>query len=276
MAPSDAAAGLRVIDVSRRFQGLLALDSVSIDVPPGELVGLVGPNGAGKSTLIQIVSGFLRPSSGTVTAHGRSITGLRPEHIAALGVIRTFQTSRVFPALTVMESVLIGAHLHILRDGPTRLTPPYAEFLLALVRRGRYEARIREAEASCEAILRSFGDLLWPHRDDPAASLSYANRRRLEIARALVAEPSILLLDEPTAGMNPTESEELADRIQSIHETNPSLGILLVEHKMHIVRRLCTRVEVLNQGKTIASGTADAVLSDTAVIDAYLGTGRRS
>lgn len=274
-APSPANVLLEVETVSRRFGGLTAVDSVSLQITPGELVALVGPNGAGKSTLLQLINGMLHPDSGVLRLNGSDITHLPPEAIALRGISRTFQTSRVFPGLTVWDSVRVGLQ-PFLRGGDRFGRPVGAavETLSALLGPPGYRRRQQEIDHKVEEVLRLFGDRLWPHRYDLAQSLSYANRRRLEIARALVADPLLLLLDEPAAGMNPTETAELAKLISRLREQRPSLSIMLVEHKMQFVRRLADRVLVLDQGKLIAAGKPDEVLALPQVVAAYLGSRR--
>lgn len=180
----------------------------------------------------------------------------------------------MFPALSVWESVMVGAQPALLKNGSDRLLNPCAEVLCALLRPSFWKRRIVEQEHAAETALRLFGDRLWPRREQPAFSLSYANRRRLEIARLLVANPRYLLLDEPTAGMNPTETEEMTDLLLDLRKTNPSVGMLVVEHKLSMVRRIADRVVVLNQGKILVEDRPDQALDHPAVIEAYLGQSR--
>jgi len=263
---------LRLQSLTRHFGGLTATDDVSLEIPQGQLLAVVGPNGAGKSTLIQLITGFLRPDSGHIRFDGHDITGRKPEAIAALGVARTFQTSRVFPGLSVFDSVMVGVQAELLGGGrwPHR-RGPFRELLDVLLHRRAYREQLRSLETRAEQVLQLFGERLWPHRDSPAFGLSYANRRRLEIARALVAEPRLLLLDEPTAGMNPTETAELTELIHQLHADRPDLTIVLVEHKLHVVRRLAHRVVVMNQGAVLVDETPEEALDDPRVIEAYLG-----
>nr|WP_209318492.1 ABC transporter ATP-binding protein [Falsiroseomonas selenitidurans] len=273
-------AALALKGVTRRFGGLVATDDVSFTVPGGQLLAIVGPNGAGKSTLVQLITGFVRPDAGHIRLGAREITRLAPEAISALGVARSFQTSRIFPGLTVMESVLVGTQVALIGGG--RQPPAFggpkppafgvlAEAAAVLFGLPRYAARRRALEARAAATLQLFGDRLWPRRDQPAFSLSYANRRRLEIARALVAEPDLLLLDEPTAGMNPTETGELAELIAQLHAARPALTIVMIEHKLQVVRQLATRVIVMNHGSVLVDATPAAALADPRVVTAYLG-----
>lgn len=273
--PSFVASGLGVDNLSRHFNGVKAVDGVSFSLVEGETVALVGPNGAGKSTLIQLLSGVVKPTSGRILLGGRRIDGRSPEHIARLGLGRSFQTSRVFPALSVWDSVMLGTQVHMLRSRRGKhLVNPLFEVAGELLGAGLWRPRRAQAEARAEAALRRFGDRLWPRRDQPAFSLSYANRRRLEIARVLAAQPRFLLLDEPAAGMNPTETAELTDLLLALRAEQPALGILVVEHKLSLVRRIADRVVVLNQGRVLVSGTPADALDHPDVVEAYLGRTR--
>jgi branched-chain amino acid transport system ATP-binding protein len=265
-------AGLRLRDLSVRFGGLRAVDGVTLDVAPGEFVGIVGPNGAGKSTLIQTVTGFVKPTGGSIAFAGRRLDGLAPEVIAAMGVARTFQTSRVFPALTIGESVLVGTQRRMIGGGRApRRFGPLLEPLAVLAGLPSYRRAKEEAQARAERIMKLFGERLWPRRDQPSHSLSYANRRRLDIARALVADPDLLLLDEPTAGMNPTESHELADLLLELRRSFPQLAVVMVEHKLDVVRRLADRAVVMGQGAVIVDADPDTAFAHPEVTAAYLG-----
>jgi len=264
--------GIRVQGVSRHFNGVKAVDDVSFTLAPGETLALVGPNGAGKSTLIQLVSGVDRLSSGRIELDGRRIDRLPPERIARLGVGRSFQTSRVFPALTVWDSVMLGTQARLLaRPEGGHLSNPLYEMLACLLRPAGWRKRVARQEDMARDTLQLFGDRLWPRRGQPAFSLSYANRRRLEIARVLSGRPDYLLLDEPAAGMNPTETAELTELLLALRRMRPELGILVVEHKLSLVRRVADRVIVLNQGKVLAQGAPDHALDHPEVVEAYLG-----
>lgn len=273
VAPEKVAAtGLLIDDVTVQFGGLKAVANATIRVAPGEFVGIVGPNGAGKSTLVQTITGFVRPTTGRISLDGERLDGLSPEVIASRGVARTFQTSRIFPALTIEESVLVGTQRSLIGGGraPRRFgafVEPFAALTgMANYRRGQAEARER-----AEAVMKLFGDRLWERRDRPAHSLSYANRRRLDIARALAAEPDVLLLDEPTAGMNPTESHELADLLIDLHERFPAMAIVMIEHKLDVVRRLARRAVVMGQGAVLIDDDPDTAFAHPEVAAAYLG-----
>lgn len=268
--------GLHVDRVSRHFSGVKAVSGVSFTLAPGETLALVGPNGAGKSTLIQLLSGVDRLSSGHIFLNGKRIDRLPPERIARLGVGRSFQTSRVFPALTVWDSVMLGTQARLLRKDSGRLINPVYELFATLFGFAAWRRRVQQQEAAARDTLQMFEDRLWPRRDQPAFSLSYANRRRLEIARVLVSRPDFILLDEPAAGMNPTETAELTDLLLNLRRLRPELGILVVEHKLSLVRKVADRVIVLNQGEVLAEGDPDHVLDHPEVVEAYLGRQRRA
>jgi branched-chain amino acid transport system ATP-binding protein len=232
---------LTVDGLSRRFGGLQAVHELTFAVADGEVVALIGPNGAGKTTVFALLSGFLQPDAGRVTFRGRSVVGLPPHAIAALGMARTFQIVRPFPRLTVLRNVMIGAL-------------------------GRHpEARVAERKA--RAVLDEVG--LAARAQDPARALTLAERKRLELARALATEPALLLLDEVMAGLNATEVERTVDLIRTINRRG--VAVLLIEHVMRAVMSLAARIVVLNYGRRIAEGPPDAVANDPRVIDAYLG-----
>jgi branched-chain amino acid transport system ATP-binding protein len=266
-APPDPAAGdqadrpvLEFDRVSLSFGGLRALSELELNVRDREVVSVIGPNGAGKTTVFNVITGIYQPSSGDVRFAGRSIAGQSPHGIARLGIARTFQSLRLFLNMSVIENVIAATY------GGTRATP--AESILHLPRARREE---REVRALAEDILSFFGQRLAGYRwDQPAYSLSYANRRRLEIARALATRPRLLLLDEPAAGMNPTETHEVTELIGRLRAER-DVAILVIEHDMHVVEGCSDRVIALDHGVKIAEGDFDEVAGHPAVVEAYMG-----
>ena len=246
--------------VERAFGGVRAVDRASFTVAPGEVHGLIGPNGAGKTTLLNLVSGLIRPTSGAIRLDGTRLDRLPPHRIAARGVTRTYQNIRLFPALRVVENVIVGQHL--VRQGAS------------LLKRMLFqpEARAEEGAARERALtlLRRVG--LAERAEEKAANLSYGEQRRVEIARALASDPRVLLLDEPTAGMNPVEVSAIAELIREVARGGRS--VLLVEHNVKLVMNVCQRITVLNFGKVIAEGPPAEVAAHPAVIAAYLGSER--
>jgi len=247
---------LEIKNVSQEFGGLLALDRVSMTVEKGEIFGLIGPNGAGKTTLFNLITGIYRPSSGELWFEGRSIGGLRPYRIANVGIGRTFQNIRLFKKLSVLDNVRVGMH-SVSRAG----------FVSAMLYTPWAIKRERVTREKSMALLELVG--LQDKAIELAGSLPYGEQRRLEIARAMALEPSLLLLDEPAAGMNATEKEELLGLIRKIRDLG--VTVLLVEHDMNVVMNVCNRIAVLDYGRKIAEGTPEQIKNDPRVIESYLG-----
>ena len=257
MAPAraDAGAGLQVRELTVHFGGLTALDQVSLDVAPHEVVGLIGPNGAGKTTLFNAITGFVRPTHGTVSWEGRPLRRHRAHHLGRLGIARTLQGVGLWPGLTVLENVACGAQPFLHADLVSALTGTW--------RSSREERRVNEEAAS---VLAELGVSEWAER--LPGSLPYGVQKRVALARALMGRPRLLLLDEPASGLSVSDMEELSGRIRSLRD---EMAVLLVEHHMDLVMATCDRIVVLNFGEVVAAGTPAEVRASPEVTAAYLG-----
>jgi ABC-type branched-subunit amino acid transport system ATPase component len=252
---------LELEGISKHFGGLTCIDGLDLHVDEREIVSVIGPNGAGKTTLFNLVTGVYQPDAGDIRFEGETLLGLEPHQITARGIARTFQTLRLFLNMTVKENVMAAAWSHT-----------HAGVVRSILRTPGMRREEREIERLAEERLSFFGERLMGYRwNQPAYSLSYANRRRLEIARATAAKPRLLLLDEPAAGMNPVETHEITELIARLR-SEAGYTILVIEHDMHVVEGISDRVVALDHGIKISEGTFEQVATDPRVIEAYLGT----
>ena len=248
---------LEVTHATMQFGGLVAVNDLNMSIGNNEIVALIGPNGAGKTTAFNMITGVYKPTSGIVSLNTHNITGLKPNRIAEMGIARTFQNIRLFTPLTVAQNVDLAQHVRL-----------KSSWVGATLRSPRYCREMKAIHARTEELLHYMG--LADVKDELAGSLPYGKQRKLEIARALATQPSLLLLDEPAAGMNPSEADELKQLICGIRDRF-SIAILLIEHHMDVVMGISDRIYVLNYGTLIASGTAREIQNNEAVISAYLG-----
>lgn len=244
---------LEITNIAKNFGGLKALNGVTFQIQEKQIYGLIGPNGAGKTTLFNLITGLLPATAGSIKFLDHELTRLQAHKIAKMGIARTFQNIRIFNIMTVEENVLVAQNIRA-RSGIT-----------SLIRLG--SAKEKRFEEEADALLEKMG--LWEKRKEQSVSLAYGEQRRLEIARALALEPRLLLLDEPAAGMNEAETEDLLERIQEIRDMGKT--VLLIEHDMEVVMGICDYISVLNFGELIAQGTPDDIQASEAVIEAYLG-----
>lgn len=246
--------------VVKRFGGLTAVNKMDFKLDKGEIVSIIGPNGAGKTTFFNTLTGIYKPEEGKIEFNGHTLIGLRPDQIAARGIARTFQNIRLFGGMSVIENILIGMHVH-LKQHPAQ----------AVLRSKTFQDEEREAELEAERLMRFVG-LDSSLANELARNLPYGGQRRVEIARALAAHPHLLLLDEPTAGMNPQETEDAVRLFRRVRDEK-GITVLLIEHDMRVVMNISERISVMDYGEKIAEGTPAQIRSNQRVIEAYLGRG---
>jgi branched-chain amino acid transport system ATP-binding protein len=253
---------LRVRDLSKRYAGLVALSDYSLDLPEGTIHGVIGPNGAGKTTLFNLLSGMVKPTTGSILLEGREITTLRPAEVAQAGIARTFQNIRLFGDMSVIDNIRVASQRH--EPGP---------FWAAMLSTPGFRRREHATTLRAEALLELVG--LTQRAQRTSRSLPYGDQRRLEIARAVATGPRVLMLDEPNAGMNPTETADLLALIRRLRDER-GITIVMVAHDIPLVMGLCDTIQVLNYGVLLAEGVPSVVRNDPAVIDAYLGRARHA
>ncbi|GAB1469513.1 ABC transporter ATP-binding protein [Chloroflexota bacterium] len=250
---------LQTNNVVKRFGGLVAVNKMNFSVEEGRIVSIIGPNGAGKTTFFNSLTGIYTPEEGKIMFKGKSLIGLRPDQVAASGIARTFQNIRLFGSMTVLENILVGMHIRLKQSG-----------IDTLFRSKKFHKEERDAEQRAEELMNYVG--LRNVGNELAHNLPYGGQRRIEIARALAAEPTLLLLDEPTAGMNPNESEEAIKLFRRIRDEK-GITILMIEHDMRVVMGISEHISVMDYGEKIAEGSPQEIRSNPRVIEAYLGRG---
>ena len=250
---------LEIANITKTFGGLKAISDVTFSLEKGRIVSIIGPNGAGKTTFFNTLTGIYKPDSGTIKFNGKSLVGLRPDQIAACGIARTFQNIRLFPDMSVIENILVGMHIHLKQSA-----------LQTLLHLPGFKKEEKEAEKKAARLMEYVG--LKRVENELAKNLPYGAQRRLEIARALAADPQLLLLDEPAAGMNPQETEDVTQLFRNIR-TDLGITILLIEHDMRVVMNISEDICVMDYGEKIAQGPPAEIRNNTRVIEAYLGRG---